>query len=246
MGLANKFSIAYGIAEALKKHGADLVFTAQTEYFKTKISDIAREFGGNDVILCDVSQDGEIEAAFNDISKKLKSIDFIVHSIAFSDKNELVGKYYNTSRENFLNAMNISCYSFTEVCRNAKNLMPDGGSLVTLTYYGAEKVVPNYNVMALAKAALETSVKYLASDLGEFGIRVNAISAGPIKTLASSGVGEFSKILEYERNRSPLGRNVTQQDIGDTCAFLLSKLSAGITGEVVHVDCGCSTIGVKF
>jgi enoyl-[acyl-carrier protein] reductase I len=246
MGLANKFSIAYGIAEALKKQGADLLFTAQTEYFKAKISDMVCEFGEHDVILCDVSEDGKIEAAFNDISRKVNSVDFIVHSIAFSDKNELIGKYYNTSRENFLNAMNISCYSFTEVCKNAKKLMPNGGSLVTLTYYGSEKVVPNYNVMALAKAALETSVKYLANDLGEFGIRVNAISAGPIKTLASSGVGEFSKILEYERNRSPLKRNVTQQDIGNACSFLLSDFSSGITGEIIHVDCGCNTIGVKF
>lgn len=246
MGLANKFSIAYGISESLKKQGAELIFTAQTDYFKNKISDIANEFGGHEVVLCDVSKDGEIENAFDKIAKDIGPIDFIVHSIAFSDKNELIGKYYNTSRANFLNAMNISCYSFTEVCKHSQKLMPNGGSLVTLTYYGSEKVVPNYNVMALAKSALETSVRYLADDLGEFGIRVNSISAGPIKTLAASGVGEFSKILEYERNRSPLKRNVTQKDIGDTCTFLLSDLASGITGEIIHVDCGCNTIGVKF
>lgn len=246
MGLANKFSIAYGISESLKKQGAELIFTAQTDYFKNKISDIANEFGGHEVVLCDVSKDGEIENAFDKIAKDIGSIDFIVHSIAFSDKNELIGKYYNTSRANFLNAMNISCYSFTEVCKHSQKLMPNGGSLVTLTYYGSEKVVPNYNVMALAKSALETSVRYLADDLGEFGIRVNSISAGPIKTLAASGVGEFSKILEYERNRSPLKRNVTQKDIGDACTFLLSDLASGITGEIIHVDCGCNTIGVKF
>lgn len=246
MGLANKFSIAYGVSESLKKQGAELVFTAQTDYFKTKISDMAVEFGGHNVVLCDVSKDGEIERAFDEILNEVGPVDFIVHSIAFSDKNELIGKYYNTSRANFLNAMNISCYSFTEVCRHAQRLMPNGGSLVTMTYYGSEKVVPNYNVMALAKSALETSVRYLADDLGEFGIRVNGISAGPIKTLASSGVGEFSKILEFERNRSPLKRNVTREDVGDACTFLVSDLASGITGEIVHVDCGCNTIGVKF
>lgn len=246
MGMANKFSIAYGIAESLHSQGANLTFTAQTDYFKNKISDIAENFGGHEVVLCDVSKDGEIEKAFNQILEQTGPLDFIVHSIAFSDKNELIGKYYNTSRANFLNAMNISCYSFTEVCKHAQLLMPNGGSVLTLTYYGSEKVVPNYNVMALAKSALETSVRYLANDLGEFGIRVNAISAGPIKTLAASGVGEFSKILEYERNRSPLKRNVNQKDIGDACTFLVSDLASGITGEIVHVDCGCNTIGVKF
>ena len=246
MGMANKFSIAFGISEALKSQGAKLVFTAQNEYFQNKISDMARDFGGHDVVLCDVSKDGEIEQAFDKILNTVGALDFIVHSIAFSDKNELIGKYYNTTRANFLNAMNISCYSFTEVCKFAPKLMPNGGSLVTMTYYGSEKVVPNYNVMALAKSALETSVRYLADDLGEFGIRVNAISAGPIKTLAASGVGEFSKVLAYDRNRSPLKRNVTLEDIGNACAFLLSDLSSGVTGEIVHVDCGCNTIGVKF
>ena len=246
MGLANKFSIAYGISDSLRKQGAELIFTAQTEYFRDKIIDIAHEFGGHDVLLCDVSKDGEIGNTFKQIQHEIGTIDFIVHSIAFSDKNELTGKYYNTTRSNFLNAMNISCYSFTEICKYAQQLMPNGGSIITMTYYGSEKVVPNYNVMALAKSALETSVRYLADDLGEFGIRVNGISAGPIKTLASSGVGEFSKILQYERNRSPLKRNVTREDVGDACTFLLSDLASGITGEIIHVDCGCNTIGVKF
>ncbi|MDR2598453.1 MAG: enoyl-ACP reductase [Holosporales bacterium] len=246
MGLANKFSIAYGISESLSNRGADLIFTSQTEYFKNKITEIASSFSKHEILLCDVSKDGDIDKLFDMILSDVGKLDFIVHSLAFSDKNELCGKYYDTSRSNFLNAMNISCYSFTEVCKNAAKLMKDGGSVVTLTYYGAEKVVPNYNVMALAKAALETSVKYLAADLGEFGIRVNAISAGPIKTLAASGVGEFSKILEYERWRSPMGRNVTQKDIGEACAFLLSDMSSGITGEILHVDCGSNIIGVKF
>ncbi len=246
MGLANKFSIAYGISESLHEHGAKIIYTAQTEYFKNKISEIANDFGGYEVILCDVSREGDIENAFNEISEKVGPLDFIVHSIAFSDKNELTGKYCSVTRGNFENAMNISCFSLTEIAKHSKKLMPNGGSLLTLTYYGSEKVVPNYNVMALAKSALETSVRYLADDLGEFGIRVNAISAGPIKTLAASGVGEFSKILEYDRNRSPLRRNVTQKDIGDASTFLLSDMASGITGEVLHVDCGCNTIGVKF
>jgi enoyl-[acyl-carrier protein] reductase I len=244
MGLANKFSIAFGIADSLKNHGADLLLTTQTEYFKGKISEIAEEKGCLDVSVCDVSKDGDIQRAFTDIASRFGKLDFIVHSIAFSDKNELSGKYCNTTRANFLNAMNISCYSFTEVCRYAQMLLVGGGSILTLTYYGSEKVVPNYNVMAVAKSALETSVMYLARDLGEFGIRVNAVSAGPIKTLASSGVGEFSRILATDRERSPLGRNVTQLDIGGACTFLLSDLASGITGEIVHVDCGCSTIGI--
>jgi enoyl-[acyl-carrier protein] reductase I len=247
MGLANRFSIAYGIAESLKRHGAEMLFTAQTEYFKNKISEITTEFGAHDVVLCDVSLDGEIEKAFDKIHQAIGPIDFVVHSIAFADKNELTGNYYNTSRSNFLTAMNISCYSFTETCKYAyQKLMPAGGSILSLTYYGSEKVVPNYNVMALAKAALETSVRYLANDLGENKIRVNAISAGPIKTLAASGVGEFTRILETDRARSPLKRNVTQKDIGDTAVFLLSDMADGITGEIVHVDCGCSTIGVRL
>ena len=245
MGMANEYSIAYGIAKVLANCGAKLIFAVQNERFHQKVADM-NEFKGAETIICDVAKSGDVEKLFQDIKKSYDSIDFVVHSIAFSDRKELQGKYYNTTRENFLNAMNISCYSFTEVCRYAKDVMPNGGSLLTLSYYGAEKVVPNYNVMGVVKAALESSTRYLASDLGEFNIRVNAVSAGPIKTLASSGVGGFSKILEYEQNRSPLNRNVTREDIGKTCAFLLSNLASGITGEVLHVDCGCNTVGVKF
>ena len=245
MGLSNKFSIAYGVAESLKKYGAELILTAQSDYFKDRISAVASDFQA-DVYTCNVSEDGEIEKTFDRIFEEHGAIDFVVHSIAFSDKNELKGKYYDTTRANFLNAMNVSCYSFTEVCKYAKKIMPNGGSILPMTYYGSEKVVPNYNVMALVKSALETSVRYLANDLGEFGIRVNAISSGPIKTLAASGVSEFSKMLEYDKMRSPLGRNVSQKDIGDASTFLLSDLSSGITGEILHVDCGCSVIGFKF
>ena len=245
LGLANEHSIAYGISKELIDNGAELIFAAQNERFQQKILDI-NDFKNNKIFICDVSQDGAVSQLFYGIKQAYGTLDFVVHSIAFSDRNELKGKYFNTSRANFLNAMNISCYSFTEVCKYAKELMPNGGSIVTLTYYGSEKVVPNYNVMGIVKAALESSVRYLANDLGEFNIRVNAVSAGPVKTLAASGVGEFSKILEYEKHRSPLQRNITKEDIGKTCAFLLSDKSSGITGEIVHVDCGCNTIGVKF
>ncbi len=245
MGMANEYSIAYGIASALNTCCYELIFTAQNERFRQKITDI-EIFKDCDIFTCDVSQPGAVPELFQKIGNLYGSIDFVVHSIAFSDRKELQGKYFDTSRENFLNAINISCYSFTEVCKYAKDVMPNGGSILTLSYYGAEKVVPNYNVMGVIKAALEASVRYLASDLGEFNIRVNAISAGPIKTLASSGVGSFSKILEYEQNRSPLCRNVTREDIGKACAFLLSDFASGITGEIVHVDCGCNTVGVKF
>ena len=245
MGMANEHSIAYGIAKSLINNGADVIFTAQSERLKQKILDI-EEFKNSRVYICDVCDDSNIENLFYSIKEEYNSVDFLVHSIAFSDKNELKGKYYNTSRNNFLNAMNISCFSLTKVCQYANSIMPDGGSIVTLTYYGAEKTVPNYNVMGVVKAALESSVRYLATDLGEFNIRINAVSAGPIKTLASSGVGEFSKVLDYEKNRSPLKRNITQEEIGNACTFLLSDLSSGITGEILHVDCGCNTVGIKF
>ena len=245
MGLANKFSIAYGIAESLRKEGATLAFTCANDKFKEKITPIAEELSSDTVVCCDVSKDGEIERAFDEIHQKIGDIDFIVHSIAFADKEELRGEYFQTTRENFLNSMNISCYSFTEVCRAARKIMPNGGSLIAMTYYGAEKVIPNYNVMALAKSALETSVRYLAYDLGENNIRVNAISAGAVKTLASSGVGDFSKMLDWNQKISPLRRNVTQEDIGKTSVFLLSDLSSGITGEILYVDCGCNIMGMK-
>ena len=245
MGMANEYSIAYGIAKSLISNGADVIFTAQSERLKQKILDI-EEFKNSRVYICDVCDDSNIDDVFYSIKEEYDSIDFLVHSIAFSDKNELKGKYYNTSRDNFLNAMNISCFSLTKVCQYANSIMPNGGSIVTLTYYGAEKTVPNYNVMGVVKAALESSGRYLATDLGEFNIRINAVSAGPIKTLASSGVGEFSKVLDYEKNRSPLKRNITQEEIGNACTFLLSDLSSGITGEILHVDCGCNTVGIKF
>ena len=245
MGMANEHSIAYGISKSLVDNGANLIFTAQSDRFKQKILDI-EDFSNNKVYICDVSDDNNIEELFNNIKTEYNSIDFIVHSIAFSDRKELQGKYYNTSRSNFLNAMNVSCYSLTKICQCAIRIMSNGGSIVTLTYYGSEKTVPNYNVMGVVKAALESSVRYLASDLGEFNIRVNAVSAGPIKTLASSGVGEFSKVLDFEKHRSPLQRNITNEEVGNACAFLLSDLSSGITGEIIHVDCGCNTVGIKF
>lgn len=245
MGMANEHSIAYGITKSLINNGAEVIFTAQSDRFQKKIWDI-NEFKNSKVYVCDVTDDTNIDDVFYSIKEEYNSIDFIVHSIAFSDKNELQGKYYNTSRDNFLNAMNISCFSLTKICQYANSIMPNGGSIVTLTYYGSEKIVPNYNVMGVAKAALESSVRYLANDLGEFNIRINAVSAGPIKTLASSGVGEFSKVLEFEKNRSPLKRNITQEEIGNACTFLLSDLSSGITGEVLHVDCGSNIIGIKF
>ncbi|MBR1944406.1 MAG: enoyl-ACP reductase [Alphaproteobacteria bacterium] len=245
MGMANEYSIAYGISKSLINNGANILFTAQSDRFKQKITDM-EEFKNNKVFICDVSDDNNIEQLFSSIKQEYGSIDFIVHSIAFSDRKELQGKYYNTSRSNFLNAMDISCYSLTKVCQYASSVMNNGGSIVTLTYYGSEKTVPNYNVMGVVKAALESSVRYLASDLGEFNIRVNAVSAGPIKTLASSGVGEFSKVLDYEKNRSPLQRNITKEEVGNVCTFLLSEFSSGITGEIIHVDCGCNTVGIKF
>lgn len=246
MGLANRFSIAHGISEELYRQGASLVFTAQTEYFKEKIAPITEALGGVGLYTLDASIDGDIEHVFEAILQEIGPIDFIVHSIAFSDKNELKGKYCNTSRKNFLNTMNTSCFSFTDVCKNAINIMPNGGSIMTLTYYASQKVFPNYNVMALAKSALETSVRYLATDLGEHGIRVNAISAGPIKTLAASGVGDFSTILAHDRSISPLCRNVSLEDIGKASAFLLGDMSSGITGEIMYVDCGCHNIGMKI
>lgn len=246
MGMANRFSIAYGIAQSLKENGAELIFTVASEYFKEKIAAIVEEeFKGSKVFVCDVSMDGQIEKTFEEIAIECGKIDFIVHSIAFSDKNELKGKYTETTRANFLNTMNISCFSLVETCKFAERIMNENGSIIALTYYGSEKVFPNYNVMGVAKAALEASVRYTARDLGAKGIRVNALSAGPIKTLASSGVGEFSKILDYNRSISPLKRSITQEDVGNTAVFLLSPMSSGITGETIIVDCGCSMMGMK-
>ncbi len=246
MGMANKFSIAYGIAEKLKNEGAELIFTVANDYFKEKITSIVEEdFKNSAIFVCDVTKDGEIERVFNEISASCGKVDFIVHSIAFSDKNELKGRYIDTTRDNFLHTMNVSCFSFTEACKYSTNVLKEeGGSIITLSYYGSQKVFPNYNVMAIAKAALETSVIYAASDLGKHNIRVNAISAGPIKTLAASGVGDFSKILDYNRNISPLRKSVTKEDVGGAAAFLLSDLSSGVTGEILYVDCGCNIMGM--
>ncbi|CAN2141935.1 SDR family oxidoreductase [Wolbachia pipientis] len=244
-GIINKRSIAYGIAKTLSEHGAELAITYQNEIIKEKLSPIADELNVELILHCDVSNEKIIGNAFEIIEKKWGTLDFLVHAIAFSDKNELDGKYVNTSLDNFLNAMHISCYSFTALAQRAEKMMSNGGSLLTLSYYGAEKVMPNYNVMGLCKAALEASVKYIACDLGPQNIRVNAISAGPIRTLASSGISDFHSISEWNRNNSPLRRNVTIEDVGKAALYLLSDLSSGTTGEILHVDSGCNVVGMK-
>jgi enoyl-[acyl-carrier protein] reductase I len=245
MGLANDYSLAWGISKALAEHGAELAFTYQTDGLKKRIVPLAESLGSNFLLPCDVSEPNAVSTTFQDLAKKWPTIDFVVHSLAFSDKEELKGKYVNTSRANFLNSLDISCYSFTEVCREASALMPHGGSLLTLTYYGAEKVMPHYNVMGVAKAALEASVRYLAVDLGDCNIRVNAISAGPVKTLAASGIGDFRYILKWNQYNSPLKRNITIEDVGGSALYLLSNLASGVTGEVHHVDCGYHVVGMK-
>lgn len=244
MGLANDRSLAWGIATALARHGAELAFTYQGEALAKRVRPLAEQVGSNLVIPCDVGDDASIDAAFAAIGETWDSIDFVVHAIAYSDKNELNGHYVDTSRENFRVSMDISCYSFTAVCRRAAALMPNGGSLVTLSYLGAERVIPHYNVMGVAKAALEASVRYLAVDLGGRNIRVNSISAGPIKTLAASGIGDFRQILRWNELNAPLKRNVTIGDVGGSALFLLSELGAGVTGENLHVDSGYHAVGM--
>ncbi|QIT35777.1 enoyl-ACP reductase FabI [Wolbachia endosymbiont of Brugia pahangi] len=244
-GIINKRSIAYGIVKTLSEHGAESAVTYQNEIVKERLSSIAAELNVELVLNCDVANEGTIDDVFKSIEEKWGTLDFLVHAIAFSDKNELSGKYVNTSLNNFQNAMNISCYSFTALAQRAEKMMPNGGSLLTLSYYGAEKVMPNYNVMGLCKAALEASVKYLACDLGPQNIRVNAISAGPIRTLASSGISDFHFISEWNRNNSPLRRNTTLEDIGKAALYLLSDLSSGTTGEILHVDSGYNVVGMK-
>jgi enoyl-[acyl-carrier protein] reductase I len=229
----------------LAEQGAELAFTYANEALQKRVEPLAAQLGSDFVIPCDVSREGDIPAAFDAVKKKWGTVDFVVHAIAFSDKNELKGHYKDTTRANFLNSLDISCYSFTEVCREASQLMPEGGSLLTLTYYGAEKVMPHYNVMGVAKAALEASVRYLAVDLGGQNIRVNAISAGPIKTLAAAGIGDFRYILKWNQYNSPLKRNTSLQDVGGAGLYLLSNLSAGVTGEVHHVDSGYHVVGMK-
>ncbi|MDN5247796.1 MAG: SDR family oxidoreductase [Wolbachia endosymbiont of Tyrophagus putrescentiae] len=246
-GIINKRSIAYGIAKVLSEHGAEFAITYQNEELKKKLLPIADEFQiGEELLLqCDVANEETIDTAFSAIQQKWGTLDFLVHAVAFSDKNELKGKYINTSLSNFLNAMHISCYSFTALAQRAEKIMQNGGSLLTLSYYGAEKVMPNYNVMGLCKAALEASVKYLACDLGPQDIRVNAISAGPIRTLASSGISDFHFIAEWNKNNSPLRRNTTIEDVGKAALYLLSDLSSGTTGETLHVDSGYNVVGMK-
>jgi len=245
MGLANERSLAWGITKALADQGAELAFSYQGEALEKRVRPLAESVGSDFLIDCDVSDMAGLDAAFETLAARWPTIDFVVHAIGFSDKNELRGKYVDTSLENFLLTMNISAYSFVAVTRRARAMMPNGGSVLTLSYYGAEKVVPHYNVMGVAKAALETSVKYLAMDLGPENIRVNAISAGPIKTLAASGIGDFRYILKWNELNSPLRRNVTIEDVGGAALYMLSDLASGVTGEIHHVDAGYNVIGMK-
>ena len=244
MGVANDRSLAWGIARSVAEHGGELAFTYQGDALARRVGPLAESLGSNVVLPCDVNDDEALDAVFRDISERWDGLDFVVHAIAFSDKEELKGRYVDTSPENFAKTMQISCYSFTAICQRAAALMREGGSLLTLTYYGAERVIPHYNVMGVAKAALESSVRYLAADLGGMGIRVNAISAGPIKTLAASGVGDFRYILKWNELNSPLKRNVTIDEIGGAGLYLLSDLSSAVTGEVHHVDSGYHTVGM--
>jgi enoyl-[acyl-carrier protein] reductase I len=245
MGVANDRSIAWGIAKAASNAGAQLAFTYQGDALGKRVMPLAQSLGSDLVVPCDVTDEKSIERTFAHIGDKWGGLDFVVHAIAFSDKDELKGQYLDTSGPNFALTMQVSCYSFTAVAQKAAALMGDGGSLLTLSYYGAEKVMPHYNVMGVAKAALEASVRYLAVDLGGRNIRVNAISAGPIKTLAASGIGDFRYILKWNEYNSPLKRNVTIEDVGKSGLYLLSDLSSGVTGEVLHVDGGYHVVGMK-
>jgi len=245
MGVANDRSIAWAIAKAVAAQGAEIAFTYQGEALEKRVRPLADSIGSSILLPCDVTAPGSVASVFAALEEKWGKLDFVVHAIAFSDKEELKGGYVDTSRENFLKTMDISCYSFTEVAREAARLMTDGGSMVTLTYYGAERVMPHYNVMGVAKAALEASVRYLAVDLGGRNIRVNAMSAGPMKTLAASGIGDFRYILKWNQYNSPLKRNTTMEDVGGAGLYLLSDLSSGVTGETHHVDSGYHVVGMK-
>jgi enoyl-[acyl-carrier protein] reductase I len=245
MGLANDRSLAWGIAKAVAEQGAELAFSYQGEALEKRVRPLAEELGSNFLLDCDVSNMDALDASFAELGKKWDSLDFVVHAIGFSDKNELRGKFVDTTLDNFLLTMNISVYSFIAVCQRARPMMKNGGSLLTLTYYGSEKVIPHYNVMGVAKAGLESSVKYLAMDLGPERIRVNAISAGPIKTLAASGIGDFRYIMKWNEYNSPLRRNVTIEDVGGAGLYLVSDLSQGVTGEIHHVDAGYNVVGMK-
>ena len=244
MGVANERSIAWGIASAAHAQGAELAFTYQGEVLEKRVRPLAESIGSEIVLPCDVTDDASVDAVFAAVEEKWGNLDFLVHAIAYADKEELKGKYLNTSRDNFVRSLDISCYSFTAVSQRAVPLMKNGGSLLTLTYYGAERVMPHYNVMGVAKAALEASVRYLAADLGESNIRVNAISAGPIKTLAASGIGDFRYILKWNEYNSPLRRNVSIEQVGGAALYLLSDLSSGVTGEIHHVDSGYHVVGM--
>ncbi len=245
MGLANDKSIAWGIAKALRDAGAEIALSYQGETMKKRVLPLAEELGCSLVVDCDVADDASMDALFAEVEAKWGTIDFLVHAIGFSDKAELRGRYAETSRANFTMTMDISVYSFTAVAQRAAKLMPEGGSILTMTYYGAERVMPHYNVMGVAKAALEASVRYLAEDYGKEGIRVNSISAGPIKTLAASGIGDFRYILKWNELNSPLRRNVTIDDVGKSALYLLSDLGSGVTGETHHVDGGFHVVGMK-
>ena len=245
MGVANERSIAWGIAKTAAEHGAELAFTYQGDALLKRLEPLAQSVGSDTIMQCDVTEDRSIEEAFALIRKKWGKLDFLVHAIAYSDKEELKGDYVNTTRDNFLRTLDISCYSFTSVAKHAADLMENGGSLLTLSYYGSERVMPHYNVMGVAKAALEASVRYLAVDLGGQGIRVNGLSAGPMKTLAASGIGDFRYILKWNQYNSPLKRNVTLDDVGGAAMYLLSDLASGVSGEIHHVDCGYNIVGMK-
>jgi enoyl-[acyl-carrier protein] reductase I len=245
MGLANERSLAWGIAQALGAQGAELAFSYQGESLEKRVRPLAQELGSDVLIDCDVSDMKALDKAFEELKGRWEAIDFVVHAIGFSDKNELRGKFVDTTMDNFLLTMNISVYSFIAVAQRARAMMKPGGSMLTLTYYGAEKVIPHYNVMGVAKSGLETSVKYLAADLGPENIRVNAISAGPIKTLAASGIGDFRYIMKWNEYNAPLRRNVTIEDVGGAGLYLVSDLSSGVTGEVHHVDAGYNVVGMK-
>jgi len=245
MGVANDRSIAWGIAAKLAEQGADLAFTFQGEALQKRVMPLAASVNSDLVLPCDVTDEDSVNAVFDTLADKWGKIDFLLHAIAYSDKEELKGKYVDTSRDNFKRTMDISVYSFTHLARKATAMMNDGGSLLTLTYYGAERVMPHYNVMGVAKAALEASIRYLAVDLGGRNIRVNGLSAGPMKTLAASGIGDFRYILKWNEYNSPLKRNVTLDDVGGAGLYLLSDLSSGVTGETHHVDCGYHVVGMK-
>jgi enoyl-[acyl-carrier protein] reductase I len=245
MGVANDRSIAWAISKSAHAQGAQLAFTYQGEALQKRVTPLAQSIGSDIILPCDVTDEASVDATFNAVRAKWGTLDFVVHAIAYSDKDELKGGYVNTTAENFTRTMMISCYSFTSIARRSMDLMPNGGSLLTLTYAGSERVMPHYNVMGVAKAALEASVRYLAEDLGRQKIRVNALSAGPMKTLAASGIGDFRYILKWNEYNSPLRRNVTNEDVGGAGLYLISDLSSGVTGETHHVDCGYNIVGMK-